>query len=204
MWFFRSIELLPRPTFIGLAPTAAMLAVWSLFAGTSPRLVGLDVLPLWLALVTYFSLTFAGRLPDLLARGEVTRRARITLLGSVAAILLAILAGAFVGDPWLLQLGWLAGWLGYAGLFIGLLVTAGPGDLALMPYRWAADHPFSREAMWIVALRLATVAMLVSLVAVHGTLTEWVYTISLGRIALFYLFEWITILWALTWRDGGG
>lgn len=202
MWFFRSIELLPRPTLIGLAPTAAMLAVWSLFAGTSPRLFGTQVLPLWLALATYFALTFAGRLPELLARGDVARRARSTLLVSVTAIGLAILAGAFVRDPWALQLGWIIGWLGYTGLFVGLLVSAGPGDLALMPYRWAADHPFSREAMWIVAVRLAAVALMVSVVAVHGSLTEWVCTISLGRIALFYFFEWITILFALTWRDG--
>ncbi|HCQ66230.1 MAG TPA: hypothetical protein DIU07_14240 [Rhodobacteraceae bacterium] len=201
MWFFRSIELLPRPSFVGLAPTGAMLAVWTLFAGTGPRLFGAQVLPLWLALATYFALTYAARLPELLARGEVTRRARLTLHASVAATLLAIFAGVFVSDPWFLQLGWIVGWLGYTGLFVGLLVTAGPGDLALMPHRWATDHPFSREAMWIVAVRLAAVALLVSAVALHGTLTEWVYTISLGRIALYYLFEWITILFALTWRD---
>ncbi len=202
MWFFRSIDLLPRPSFIGLAPTGAMLAVWALFEGTTPQLFAFDVHPLWLALVTYFALTFAGRLPALLARGEVTRTARRALVASALATAAAIAAGVLVRDPWFLQLGWIVGWLGYTGLFVGLLVTSGPSDLALMPYRWAADHPFSREAMWIVALRLAAVALLVSLVAVYGSLTEWVLTISLGRIALYYLFEWITILFALTWRDG--
>ena len=202
MWFFRSIDLLPRPSFLGLAPTAAMLAVWALFEGTAPELFGQEAQPLWLAFVTYFALTFAARLPALLARGEVTRGARIALIASVAATVLAMSVGFFVRDPWILQLGWIVGWLGYTGLFVGLLATCDKGDLALMPFRWAADHPFSREAMWIVAVRLAAVALLVSLVAVHGTLTEWVLTISLGRIALFYLFEWITILFALTWRDG--
>ena len=202
MWFFRSIELLPRPSFMGLAPTVAMLFVWALFAGTSPELFGREVLPLWLALITYFSLTFAARLPSLLARGEVTRIARLSLSAAVAVIVLAIAVGALVQDPWILQLGWIGGWLVYTGLFVVLLATSGQEDLALMPFRWAADHPFSREAMWIVAVRLAAVALLVSLVAVYGTLTEWVLTISLGRIALFYLFEWVTILFALTWRDG--
>lgn len=202
MWFFRSIDLLPRPSFLGLAPTGAMLAVWALFEGTEPELFGRTVHPLWLALATYFALTFAARLPALLARGEVTTGARMALVGSVAAIVLAMALGLFVRDPWLLQLGWIAGWFGYTALFVGLLATSGPGDLALMPYRWAADHPFSREAMWIVAVRLASVAALVSLVAVYGSLTEWMLTISLGRIGLYYLFEWITILFALTWRDG--
>ncbi len=202
MWFFRSIELLPRPNFLGLAPTAAMLAVWALFAGTTPVLFGRAVEPLWLAFVTYFALTFAARLPALLARGEVTHVARLALYASVAATVLAMAAGLFVRDPWILQLGWIVGWLGYTGLFVGLLATSGQSDLALMPYRWAADHPFSREAMWIVAVRLAAVALMVSLVAVYGTLTEWVLTISLGRIGLYYFFEWVTILFAVTWRDG--
>ena len=103
------------------------------------------------------------------------------------------------------HIGWLkerTGWLGYTGLFLALLATSGPDDFALMPYRWASDHPFAREAMWIVAVRLAAVALLAVLVAVHGTLTEWVVTISLGRLGLFYLFEWITILFAITWRGG--
>ena len=202
MWFFRSIELLPRPTFLGLAPTAAMLAVWGLFAGTAPELFGRLVHPLWLALVTYFALTYAARLPALLARGEVTAGARASLMALVAGTALLIAAGLFIADPWILQLGWIAGWLGYTFLFVGLLATSAQDELALFPFRWASDHPFSREAMWIVALRLAAVALLVSLVAIHGTLTEWVLTISLGRIALYYLFEWITILFALTWHDG--
>lgn len=202
MWFFRSIDLLPRPSFIGLAPTVAMLAVWGLFEGTSPRLFGLELQPLWLALATSFALTYAGRLPALLARGDVTRVARAALWWSVGGTVLAIGGAVFLRDPWLLQLGWIAGWLGYTGLFLALLATSGPDDFALMPYRWASDHPFAREAMWIVAVRLAAVALLAVLVAVHGTLTEWVVTISLGRLGLFYLFEWITILFAITWRGG--
>lgn len=204
MWFFRAIEHLPRPSVIGLAPTLAMLAVWGLFEDTAPALFGRPVLPLWLALATYFALTLAARLPSLLARGDPRSGSRRALTLVATALVLVVAAGALVTEPWLLQIGWIVGWLGYAGLFVLLLVTAGPDDVALMPFRWASEHPFAREAMWIVAVRLATVALLVSLVTAHGSLTEWVFTISLGRIALFYLFEWITILFAVTWRDGDG
>ena len=201
MWFFRSVELLPRPRLTGIAPTLAMLAVWALFADTTPALFGHEVQPLWLAFVTFFALTIAARLPPLLTRntlGPTTRRAAVAAAGAMALVLAA---GGFVSGPWPLQVGWIVGWVVYTGVFVLLLVSSGPAELAAFPYRWASGHPFAREAMWIVALRLATVALAAALVAIHGTLTEWVVTITLGRLALFYLFEWVTILFALTWRD---
>ena len=204
MWFFRSIELLPRPRFLGLAPTLAMLAVWAVFEGTTPALFGHPVQPLWLAFVTFFALTLAARLPQLLARAEGRGNGRVALILSAVAIALLVGAGGLVTETYSLQIGWILCWLGYSGLFVLLLATSDPGELAAFPYRWASDHPFSREAMWIVALRLATVALAAALVAIHGTLTEWVVTITLGRLALFYLFEWVTILCALTWRDRDG
>lgn len=202
MWFFRSIELLPRPTLMGLAPTAAMLVVWVLFEGTEPVLFGRIVLPLWLALATYFSLTLAGRLPGLMARGHVSIGARLALRASVAICIAVIIAGGLVQDPRLLQLGWIIGWIGYTALFVGTLLVFDAEDLALMPYRWAIDHPFGREAMWIVAVRLSVVALLATWVTAYAAVTEWVLFVTLGRMALFYLFEWVTILFALTWRDG--
>lgn len=202
MWFFRSIELLPRPTVLGLAPTAVMLAVWGLFEGTEPVLFGREVLPLWVALATYFILTLAARLPGLLARGQVSPGARLALRAALMICVGAIGAGAFVEDASLLQLGWIVGWLGYTLLFVGTLLVFDAEDLALMPYRWAIDHPFGREAMWLVAMRLSVVAVAVTWVTTYGTLTEWVLFVTLGRMVLFYLFEWVTILFALTWRDG--
>ena len=80
MWFFRSIELLPRPRFLGLAPTLAMLAVWAVFEGTTPALFGHPVQPLWLAFVTFFALTLAARLPQLLARAEGRGNGRVALI----------------------------------------------------------------------------------------------------------------------------
>ena len=203
MLLFRSIDYLPRPTLMGLTPAAAMLAVWALFEGTEPILAGRPVQPLWLAFVTYFSLTLAARLPGLLARGRVSRGARAALWAALVLYVAALVAGGFVADPRLLQLGWILGWLAYTALFVGTLLVFDAEDLALMPYRWAIDHPFGREAMWIVAVRLSVVALAATWAMTRGTLTEWVLFITLGRLFLFYVFEWITILFALTWRDKG-
>ena len=113
--------------------------------------------------MSLFSLVLLGMMPF----GNLLIGALANVIGTPVAVgaagaglgatVLAIAAGAFVRDPWILQLGWIVGWLCYTALFVGLLLTSGQGDLALMPYRWAADHPFSREAMWIVAVRLAAV-----------------------------------------------
>ena len=201
MWFVRSIELLPRPSFLGLAPAVAMLAVWGVFEGTEPELFGRTVLPLWLALVTHFALTLAARGPALLARGEVSRRARLAFHAALATLTAALGLAMFIRDPWLLQLGWFVGWLGYTGLFVGTLLTFDEDDLALMPYRWASAHPYPREAMWLVALRLAVVALAAAYITARGSLTDWVLFVTFGRMAVFYLFEWVTIVFALTWRD---
>lgn len=202
MWFFRSIDLLPRPRLTGITPTLAMLAVWALFEGTAPRLFGRPVSPLWLALASSFALAYAARLPGLLTRDKLSPTGRRAVIAIATGLALVIAAGGLVTDPRILQIGWILGWALYTGLFVLLLISSGPRELAAWPYRWATNHPFARDAMWLMALRLATLVLAASLVAIHGTLGEWVITVTLGRLALFYLFEWVTILFALTWRDG--
>lgn len=203
MWFFRSVEFLRRPSLVWLAPTIAMLVVWGVFEGTEPTVFGQPVLPLWLALVANFALRLAARGPSALVRARRDRSAWAiwtVLVGMVAAAI----GGAFVHDPWLLQLVWLLGLLVYVANFAVAMLVFTPEDFARMPSRWAGATPFSRLAMWLVVLRWAVVGLGASWLMVHGTETDWVLFVSLGTLALYYLFDWITVFLAITRpRDDG-
>lgn len=201
MWFFRAIEFLPRPTFFGLAPQLAMLAVWLLFETRNPTLFGLPVSPLWLALAAFAALHFAQRLPDALAKGRVVTGGRSAAWATVVVAGAALAASAFVTEPRLLQTGWLVGRSIFVFVFLSMLLFYDDGDIAQLPFRWAGEHPFARAALWITAVRFALELTVTSWLMVRSSLVDWVFFVTLGRIAMYYLFEWITILFALSRTD---
>lgn len=198
MWIFQSVEMLPRPTLQRLMPSLAMIVVWFLFHGLQPEIFGHPVQAIWLAIGVQAVLGLANRIPNVLGVAGVNRK---FLLGLVVAFSGFVIAGMFFDDPKVIQVGWLVGWLVYTAAFAAIPALASDDYVAEMPFRWASTHPFARQALWITSVRFALVALGASWVMDEGTLTDWVLFLTLGQLVLFYLFEWVTILLAMTLPD---
>lgn len=199
MLFLRSFELLPRPSLSWLAPHLGMLAVWFAFEGTDPAILGHPVLPIWLACLVQVMLTLARNAPTVLRRARAEGGAG-PVAAAYMAILAIVLAGGLAVSPWIIQAGWLIGWTLYTLLFTGMLRLS-PQDADWMPSRWAGQSPVAQSALWLVAVRTAVFVAVASWLMARGTLTDWVLFLTLGQVALFYLFGWFTILMALTAPD---
>jgi hypothetical protein len=198
MWFFQSVELLPRPTLQRLIPSLAMIVVWFLFHGLQPEIFGHPVQAIWLAVGVQAVLGLANRVPGVLGVQGVNVK---FVLGLFVAFAGFVLAGVFLHDAKVIQVGWLAGWLIYTAMFAAVPALFSDDSISQLPFRWASTHPFARQALWITAVRFALVALGASWVMSAGSLTDWVLFLTLGQLALFYLFEWVTILMALSLPD---
>lgn len=200
MWFFDSIELLPRPSLKGVAPHFALLGTFLAFEPLSVSVAGLPVSALGLAVFAYLALTLGRnmtRVLDTLRAGAMPNSALIP----VVLILPLIVAGVFAADPLIVQRVWLFGWIVYTMIFVGIVSFGEDGDLDLLPSRWASsDEPLSRPVLMIHGLRFAAEAAAASWLMLHAPLLDWVIFASLGRLAGYYLAEWLIVLFILA-RD---
>lgn len=204
MWFFTSVQLLPRPTVSWLLALLFPLAVWGLLGQHQTVVFGQAVQPLWLVIASGMLLGLSRRLPQNWAQakeGDI----RATALVIYAGILVLLVSGAFVQSAFVLQLAWLIAQTLYTLLCLLVLLRT-PEDTTILQTRWSGDHPFAETAGWIQVTRQILVILLLGWLALYGTLTDWVLVFTLGRIVFYYVGEWVTILFALTSRrkDEGG
>lgn len=198
MWIFDSVEMLPRLTLQRLIPSLAMIVVWFLFQGLQPSILGHPVQAIWLAVGVQAVLGLANRIPGILGLPGVNMK---FILGLGVAFSGFVMAGVFLEDPKVIQYGWLIAWLVYTAAFAAIPAIASDDYVADMPFRWASTHSFARQALWLTAIRFALVALGASWLMNHGSLTDWVLFLTLGQLALYYVFEWITILLAMNIED---
>ncbi len=199
MWFFRAVEFLPRPTFLWVAPSVAMLVTWFLFEAHPTALFGVPLSRLGMATAAYWALSLARTYPAGASRMTelVGRPATYGLYLVFAGVLsLAVLSP----DPRAIQIVWTSGTVLWV-VAVGLFVFFSPEDIPELPLRWAEDHPKAKLAVEIGLVRAAFFAMVSTLVILYGSVTDWVILMTLGRIALFYLAEWVTILFVWTAPD---
>lgn len=198
MWFFRSFSFLRRPSFRGLAPSLAFLAVYRIFKDLPLSAFGIELSALGLAVFTALSLTFARNLPYSDARKQGFLG---VLVFFVVAILLLGFWATITLEERVIQTVIVIGWIAHT-LSLALIVFTFPlEDMARLQFRWASTHPLSRMAMGIMTVRFAVEAAGASALMLYGTVGDWVLFLSVGRIFLHYFFDWITVLAIMTAPD---
>ena len=183
MWIFDTIELLPRPSFRGLAPHLALLVVYLVFRDLPVAVAGHAVSPRGLAVLASLALSLGRNLPSVLTAARALNL-RWAVLVPVVVVGFVVLVGAFAA-PLLVQKGWLLGWILYATTFLWFVQFGADEDIDRLPSRWAsADEPLSRPVLMIHALRLAGEAFIASWMMQHATVLTYAVPYAIVLVIL--------------------
>ena len=200
MWFWRSFQYLPPPSFAGVAPHLAVFFVYWAFRDLSVHAGPFALLPLGMAVCCGMVLTLSRGFAGMLAKA---RRGGITgpiIAFAVLFFTLAVAASVAPVDR-VVQMGWVIATLIYAALLTFSVMIFTPKELARLPFRWASEHPTAQSAMWLTAIRYSAVVAGASAIMVFGTVEDWVLFITFGRLAIWYFFDWVIILTIMTAPD---
>lgn len=190
MWFWWSLRQLPRFDAIRWGPFLAAPLFFALFEGAGGRVFGIEIFALKTALLTTWMISacfYAWRALTLRREAEVASALYILLFGSALLMpseqsLMLFAVGFHVAQTAL----------------VGLIpVIFNPEEYPRLPYRWLrVEETFAAGHTLLLVREIAAVTVSYW-VALQLSPLDWLLWISVGRIALYYLYEWLmTLLFA--------
>ncbi|MEM8591426.1 MAG: hypothetical protein AAGF13_02755 [Pseudomonadota bacterium] len=190
MWFFWSIRQLPRFNVWLRGPQILALVVFLLFEGQVGTALGIEIF----ALKTAAAAMWLAATCFVISRAESPQWPEVTVTAIMFALICVVIALPDERAIMVLVTGVFAVTLFF---LLGIPFLFEPDERAQLPFRWLGVEGMQSAAFGLLAAR-ETLFLAVALWAMAAlSVLDWLLWITLGRIALYYFYEWLMILlWA--------